>query len=151
MESAYKRADANELAEPVSPHASLGWVTVDEHIAQLKARFRTAVTAIDYKDVGNRCVGVLEAISAHVFEPEIHGIAGKPEPPVDRTDVRIGAYIDARLAGHNNAALRGLSKKASVLAHNVKHSPTADRTSAGIAADSVILLANILRRLQEEA
>src|SRR5699024_5132966 len=40
-------------------------------------------------------------------------------------------------------------KKASALAHKMKHSPKADRTTTGITADAVILLANILRRLED--
>ena len=70
-------------------------------------------------------------------------------PPVDRTDIRIGAYIDQRLLGGSNEELRGLTKKASARSHKMKHSPKADRTTTGIAADAVILLANILRRLEE--
>ena len=45
--------------------------------------------------------------------------------------------------------VRGLTKKASALAHKMKHSPKADRTTTGITADAVILLANILRRLED--
>jgi hypothetical protein len=37
------------------------------------------------------------------------------------------------------------------LAQKVKHNPTPTRQQAGIAADSVIMLANILRRLHEKA
>jgi hypothetical protein len=70
---------------------------------------------------------------------------------VDKTDLRIGAYIDQRLPGPSNEELRGLVKKASALSHKMKHSPQADRTTAGIAADAVILLANILRRLRQES
>jgi hypothetical protein len=36
------------------------------------------------------------------------------------------------------------------LAHGVKHSATPTRREAGIAADAVILLANILRRVDQE-
>lgn len=53
------------------------------------------------------------------------------------------------MRGRENEELRGLVKKASALAHKVKHSPNADRVNAGIAADAVILLANMLRRLAE--
>lgn len=138
-----------ELTEGISPHRDLGWSDVDDHIAQLRQRFRSASTVMDYKDVGNRCVGVLEALSAHVYEPAVHCPPGHSEPPVDKTDIRIGAYIDHRLPGGSNEELRGLTKKASALAHKMKHSPKADRATTGITADAVILLANILRRLEE--
>lgn len=99
--------------------------------------------------MGNRCVGVLEALSALVYEPDLDCPAGAQPPPADKTDLRIGAYIDRRLPGSANEELRGLVKKTSALSHKMKHSPRADRTATGIAADAVILLANILRRLSD--
>ena len=138
-----------ELTEGVSPHKYLGWTDVDDHIAQLRQQFRSASTDVDYKDVGNRCVGVLEALSAHVYDPAVHCPAGVTEPPVDKTDIRIGAYIDHHLPGKSNEELRGHTKKASALSHKMKHSPQADRTTTGVTADAVILLANILRRVED--
>ncbi|PMB99014.1 hypothetical protein [Brevibacterium luteolum] len=149
LEEAEEQQYMGELTEGISPHKDLGWTDVDDHIAQLRQRFRSASTAVDYKDVGNRCVGVLEALSAHVYDPAVHCPPGATVPPVDKTDIRIGAYIDHRLPGKSNEELRGLTKKASALSHKMKHSPKADRTTTGIAADAVILLANILRRLEE--
>lgn len=149
LEEAEEQAFIGELTDGVSPHKSLGWADVDDHIAQLRQRFRSASTPVDYKDVGNRCVGVLEALSAHVYDAAAHCPPGEKAPPVDRTDIRIGAYIDQRLPGKSNEELRGLVKKASALSHKMKHSGRADRTTTGIAADAVILLANILRRLHD--
>jgi len=149
LEASEEQSFANELVEAVSPHETLGWPGVDEYIEQLRLRFRSASTVVDYKDVGNRCVGVLEALSAKVYCPAVHCPPGKTPPPVDKTDVRIGAYIDHRLPGSSNEELRGLTKKASALAHKMKHSPRADRTTSGITADAVILLANMLRRLED--
>jgi len=37
-----------------------------------------------------------------------------------------------------------------VLAHPIKHSGSTSRRDTGIAADAVILLANILKRLEQE-
>lgn len=146
-----EQAFQDELAEAVSPRRELGWPTVDSYIEQLRQRFHTATTAADYKDVGNRCVGVLEALSGVVYDPAVHCPPGLEVPPVDKTEVRIGAYINQRLPGKANETLRGVVKKSGQLAHSLKHSEKANRTSTGIAADSVILLANILRRLREEA
>lgn len=151
LETTQDRASENEVARPVSPRSELGWPAVDRHIEQLRQRFATASTHVDYKDVGNRCVGVLEALSAVVYDPAVHCPEGKAQPPVDKTDIRIGAYIDQRLPGPSNEELRGLVKKASALSHKMKHSPRADRTTTGIAADAVILLANMLRRLCQES
>ncbi|MGO1320971.1 MAG: hypothetical protein ACTMIK_12070 [Galactobacter sp.] len=144
-----EQAFQSELVEAVSPHGELGWPTVDSYIEQLRRRFRTAATAADYKDVGNRCVGVLEALSEVVYDPAVHCPPGLEVPPVSKTEVRIGAYIDDRLPGSTNKTLRDLVKTSGRLAHSLKHSERANRTSTGIAADAVILLANILRRLRE--
>lgn len=141
----------DELAEAVSQRKSLGWPTVDSYVNQLRQRFRTATTAADYKDVGNRCVGVLEALSETVYDPAVHCPPGVDVPPVSNTEIRIGAYIDQRLPGSANKTLRGVVQRSGRLAHSLKHSEKANRTSTGIAADAVILLANILRRLREEA
>lgn len=149
LDEADEQQFIGELTEGISPRKDLGWTDVDDHIAQLRQRFRSASTAVDYKDVGNRCVGVLEALSAHVYDPAVHCPPGATVPPVDRTDIRIGAYIDQRLPRKSNEELRGLTKKASALSHKMKHSPKADRTTTGITADAVILLANILRRLED--
>lgn len=149
LEDLEEKTYANELASPVSPRDQLGWTTVDQQIEQLRHRFRTASTTVDYKDVGNRCVGVLEELSRILYQPEAHCAPDEKPPPVDKTGIRIGAYIDRRLKGSGNEELRGLVKKVSALSHKIKHSPTADRTTVGIAADAVIMLANILRRLQE--
>ena len=149
LEDLEEKTYANELANPVSPRDQLGWTTVDQQIEQLRHRFRTASTTIDYKDVGNRCVGVLEELSRILYQPDMHCTPDEKPPAVDKTNVRISTYIDRRLKGSSNEELRGLVKKVSALSHKIKHSPTADRTTAGIAADTVIMLANILRRLQE--
>ena len=149
LDEADEQQFIGELTEGILPYRDLGWSDVDDHIAQLRQRFRSASTVMDYKDVGNRCVGVLEALSAHVYDPEVHCPPGLSEPPVDKTDIRIGAYIEHRLPGKSNEELRGLTKKVSALAHKMKHSPKADRTTTGITADAVILLANILRRLED--
>lgn len=140
-----------ELVEAVSPHGTTGWQRVDEEIAALRQRFRTAATAQDYRDVGNRSVAVLEAISATVFDPSKHLKPEEQVPAVDKSNIRIGAFIDKCLPGNANEEVRGLAKKASTMAHHVKHSPSGSRRDSGIIADAVILLANMLRRLDDSA
>lgn len=138
------------LAEPASPHHKTGWPHVDEEIRELQRRFRTAATPQDYRDVGNRAVAVLEALSRTVYDPAKHLRDGETEPGVDKTNIRIGRYVEDSLGGADNEEVRGVAKKVSELAHKVKHRPTPARRDAGIAADSVILLANILRRVDQE-
>ena len=138
------------LALPVSPHSELGWPGVDEEIWELRRRFATAVTTPDYRAIGTNCIGVLEALGAVVYDQAKHLREGETVPPRDKTNMRIGRYIEDALPGRANEDLRGLATKAAALAHHVKHSPTQTRREAGIASDSVILLANMLRRLEQD-
>jgi hypothetical protein len=54
------------LAEAVYRRAATGWPNVDEEITELRRRLPTATTPQDHRDVGNRCVAVLEAFSVDV-------------------------------------------------------------------------------------
>lgn len=137
-------------AEAVSPHTKTGWPKVDEELTELHRRFRTATTTQDYRDVGNRSVAVLEALSRTIYDPSVHLRDGETEPPADKTKQRIGRYVEDSLAGSDNEAIRGVVNKVSDLAHSVKHSTAPTRREAGIAADSVIMLANILRRVDQD-
>lgn len=137
-------------AEAVSPHSSTGWPKVDEELTELRRRFRTATTTQDYRDVGNRAVAVLEALSRTIYDPRVHLRGGETEPPADKTKQRIGRYIEDSLAGKDNEAIRGVANKVIELAHSVKHSTEPSRREAGIVADSVIMLANILRRVDQD-
>lgn len=87
------------LAHAVSPRVSTGWHHVDEEIEALRQRFRTAAISQDYRDVGNRAVAVLEALSAVVYDAQEHLAPGEVEPPVDKTNIRIEAYINKELPG----------------------------------------------------
>jgi hypothetical protein len=138
------------LAEPVSPHAGTGWPQVDEEIRELTRRFRSSTTPQDYRAVGTHCMGVLEALSRTVYKPQRHLREGEMEPPVDKSKQRISRYVEDAVPGKGNEEVRGLANKAIELAHRVKHSETPTRRDAGISADAVILLANILRRLEQE-
>lgn len=137
-------------AEAVSPHTKTGWPKVDEELTELRRRFRTATTTQDYRDVGNRAVAVLEAISRTVYDPAVHLRDGEIEPPADKTKQRLGRYVENSLAGSDNEAIRGVANKVIALAHSVKHSAEPTRREAGIAADAVIMLANILRRVDQD-
>lgn len=137
-------------AEAVSPHTKTGWPKVDEELTELRRRFRTATTTQDYRDVGNRAVGVLEALSRTIYDPSVHLRDGEAEPPTDKTKQRLGRYVEDSLAGKDNEAIRGVANKVIELAHSLKHSTAPTRREAGIAADSVIMLANILRRVDQD-
>ncbi|MEV0052449.1 hypothetical protein AB0H34_18330 [Saccharopolyspora shandongensis] len=145
--SGSKRRDATSSP---SPRFSTGWAAVDEEIRELRRRFRTSSTPQDYRAIGTHCVGVIEALSRTVYDPTRHLRAGETEPPVDKSKQRIDRYIEDALPGSANEELRGLAKRAVAVAHQVKHRTTPSRRDAGIASDTVILLANILRRLRPE-
>ncbi|QIV87712.1 hypothetical protein [Glutamicibacter mishrai] len=136
------------LATPISPHPVTGWPRVDEEIAEMRRHFNSATSQQDYSNVGNDCVAILEALSAVVYVQDKHGEYGKPEPSVSSTKARFDRFVEIEVSGTENSYIRKLARAAIELAQAVKHRrETATRTDAGIAADSVILLANIFRRL----
>jgi len=141
------RAVSSTLAEPVSPHPRTGWSAVDIEISELRRHFRAARTGQDYRSVGNDCVAVTEALSRHVYNPTVHLRAGETEPPVANTKQRLERFIEDAVPGSDNAALRKLARAVIELSQQVKHTPEPTRRDAGICADAVIQLANMLRRL----
>lgn len=138
---------ASSLADPISPRGSTGWSKVDEEISELRRHFESASTEQDYRNVGNDCVAVLEALSAAAYDHALHGPEGTDEPPIPSTKERLNRYIEAVLPGSANAELRKLARASIELAQAVKHRASGDRTAAGVAADSVIMLSNLLRRI----
>lgn len=143
-------ASFEALANPVSPRASTGWPAVDEEVRELRRRFQTSSTPQDYRAVGTHCIGVLEALSATVYDPVRHLRTGEELPAVDKTKQRIGRFIDDALPGPSNADLRKVATATIELAQAVKHGSTDTRRKAGIVSDAVILLANMLRRLDSD-
>lgn len=135
------------LAQPATAHPRTGWTRVDEEIAELRRHFQAARTPQDFRNVGNDCVIVLERISEVAYEPAEHLPEGQEEPPVASTKARLERVVEVDLPGPGNAELRKLVRAAIEQAQAVKHR-TPDRRHAGVAADSVILLANIMRRVR---
>lgn len=148
--SAQEGALRSTLVEAISPHERLGWPEIDTEIGELRRHFRTASTPQDYRAVGNDCVHITEALSRKVYDHASHTPDGEDEPPASQTKTRLDRYITAQLPGSNNAALRKFARASIELAQAVKHSGAPTRTEAGILADAVIALANMLRRLDEE-
>jgi hypothetical protein len=138
------------LAHAVSPRGRTGWARVDEEIAELKRHFANAHTPQDYRNVGNDCVIVFEALSRQVYAVERHLRPGEEEPPIGNTKQRLSRFIEDAASGSDAATLRKLVRAAIEFAQEVKHRDSSSRKHAGISADSVILLANLLRRLDED-
>lgn len=142
---------ASTVAEAISPHQLTGWPRVDEEIAELRRHFHAARTAQDYRNVGNDAIAVLEALSAAAYDPAVHLRPGESEPAVASTKIRLERVVEIGLAGSDHEALRKLMRASIEFAQRAKHNPATDRREAGITADAVILLANMLRRLVEPA
>jgi hypothetical protein len=147
-----KREDAalrGELAEPVSPAGRTGWPDVDEEIAELRRHFHAASTVQDYRNIGNDVVAVLAALSAAAYDSRRHLNPGETEPPVAQTKNRLMRIIEVDAETDTSAEMARLAKATVELAQAVKHNPAGSRVRAGIAADAVIQLANLIRRLAE--
>jgi hypothetical protein len=144
-----QEALTSSLAEPISPHARTGWSSVDTEISELRRHFLNARTPQDYRNVGQDCVAVIEALSRTVYDAARHLRDGEEEPPVGSTKDRLDRFVEDAAPGSDNAALRRLARAVIDLAQHIKHSTTPTRREAGIAADAAIQLANLLRRLDE--
>lgn len=140
-----------ELSEPVSPHEATGWPAVDDEIAELRRHFHAARTVQDYRNIGNDVVAVLEAISEAAYVPARHLFTGETEPVVSQTKNRLTRVVEVDAGADGGAEIAKLAKATIEVAQAVKHNPAGSRTRAGISADAVIQLANILRRLQSKA
>ena len=138
------------LARPITGHPGTGWSRVDAEISELRRHFAGARTEQDYRNVGNDCVAVLERLSDVVFDPAHHLREGEGIPPAANTKLRLGRFVEHVAGGPANSEIRKVARAVIELAQAVKHRGTPSRRDAGIAADSVIQLANILRRLAEE-
>ncbi len=138
------------LAQAVSPRQATGWPAVDQEITELRRRFLTCQTASDYRDVGNRCVMITELLGDAVYDPALHLREGEKPPGRGETKKRFDRYIETQLQGSDNVEARALARSVVVFAQAVKHRSAPSRREAGISADAVIMLANILRRLRDE-
>ncbi len=147
--AAQDRAVEASVAFPVSPRGATGWRQVDSEVEAIRRRFGAAQTAQDYRAVGNDCVHLTEALSRQVYDPAVHLQPGEDEPPAAKTKQRLTRYVELALPAASNAGLRKLLVASIEMAQQVKHDDTPTRREAGLAADSVILLAHLLRRLAE--
>lgn len=122
------------LSDPVTDLSDFKtWAEIKSEIIQLRSRFSGAKTHQDFSSVGTACVRVIEGLSRVAYDHDIHTQnAGDPEPPVDKTDIRIGRVIEVGLSGRKNEQLRALAKASSAAAHRVKHGRTPNKLQAGI-------------------
>jgi hypothetical protein len=138
------------LSNPISPRGTTGWPRVDDELAELRRHFSQARSEQDFRNVGNDCVIVLECLSATVYDSNRHLRNDEAVPPVSNTKQRLDRYVEVELEGASNAELRKLARATIEFAQAVKHRGTGSRRDAGIAADSVIQLVNIMRRISPD-
>lgn len=151
IEALEEREEASlrdELVTAVSPRGRTGWERVDVEVDELRRHFHTAQTPQDYRNIGNDLVTVLEALSEAAYDPTRHLFAGETEPAVAQTKNRIARVIEVDGAGEGSPELVRMGKATIEFAQAVKHNPGGSRKRAGIAADAVIQIVNIIRRLQ---
>lgn len=139
------------LSTPVSEQTIVGdWAKLKDEITQLRNRYAVAKTPQDFSAVGTACVRIIEGISRVAYKQDIHGDStDTSEPPVDKTNIRVGRIIEVGLGGRKNTELRSLAKASSEVAHKVKHATTPNALQAGIACDATILLASIIQRIEQ--
>ncbi len=139
-----------DLVTPVSPRGRTGWQSVDTEVAELRRHLHNAETPQDYRNIGNDLVAVLEALSATAYDPVRHLYPGEVEPPVDKTKNRLSRVIEHECAAIGSDELTKLGRAAIEAAQAVKHNLDGTRMRAGIAADAVIQLVNMVRRLRPD-
>lgn len=137
------------LVDPISPHAVTGWPRVDTEIEAMRTEFRDAITPQNCRAVGLHAVAVLDALSAVAYKHSVHG-DGDEEPPAASTKDRLDRVIVHVLPGKENAEIRKLVRASIEAAQAVKHGTTPTRLRAGIAADAVLVVTHMMRRLAEE-
>ncbi|TCC64758.1 hypothetical protein E0H73_10390 [Kribbella pittospori] len=93
-------------------------------------------------------MALTEALSRQVYDPALHLRPGESEPPAANTKQRLGRYVEVALPGEHTSIV-SLIRAAIELSQRIKHQDAPTRRDAGLAADAVILLANLLRRLAE--
>ena len=150
LETIEDEALRDELVMPVSPRGRTGWAAVDVEVDELRRHFHHADTPQDYRNIGNDLVAVLEALSAAAYNPEIHLYPGEVEPPVVKTKIRLARVVEHELAAVGSDELTKLGRATIEAAQSVKHNLDGTRTRAGIAADAVIQLVNMVRRLRPD-
>lgn len=146
----YAREDTalqSRLEQNASGQFRTSWPRVDEELAELRRHFTAAQSAQDYRNIGNDAVAILERLSEVVYVPERHLRPGETEPLVTQTKQRLTRVVETDLPGSSNAEMRKLVRSAIDFAQAIKHSPAPDRQSAGMIADTVILVSSLFRRI----
>jgi hypothetical protein len=149
-ESGYQHAEIIRESQAVQVEPT-GWAAVDMAMSRLSSRFAAARDTDDFKAVGLLCVSALEVLGRAAFDPAKHLPAGTEEPHPDDAKRRLNYFIDSVAGGRRFEHVRKIVRASYDQAQAVKHREQPNRTDAGVAVDSVRLLASIIKRLTDEA
>jgi hypothetical protein len=149
LELREEAAFRGDLVVPISPRKVTGWPAVDTEIAELRRHFHTARTPQDYRNVGNDAIAVLEALSEAAYDRARHLFDGEAEPAIAQTKNRLARIVEVDCQVDGGPELVRHARTTIDLAQAVKHNPAGSRMQAGIAADAVIQLTHMIRRIQE--
>ncbi len=141
--------EGNNVLLPITHDFRDQWVSVEAEISALRGNFAKATSPQDFRNVGNDCVAVITRLAQIVYTEEIHASYDGPMPSRDDTKERLIRFVDHRLEGSSNSSLRSLVRKVIELAQDTKHDLDGSRLRTILAADSVIMLANIIKSLDE--
>jgi hypothetical protein len=132
-----------------------GWAIVDDQTKELRERFATAQTVEDYKDIGLRCREILISIGQSAYDVSRH--VPEDQAPLKKGDAkgRLRQIVQAELPREENEAVRPLLRSlieacwdASV---DLLHDRKARLIQASLVANSVLIVASVLRDLVPEA
>lgn len=151
LRTALETLEENRLTKPLSnPIEQQGpsWPDVDAELRELRRKFGMAVTPQDFRALGTNFIGVLEAVGDAIHSPREDLCEGEKAIPRDKPKIRIERFLERKIT-LEHSTLKNQVKTTLELAHKVKHSQSPNALMTGVAADSIILLASIIRRIAD--
>lgn len=139
--------DRQQRFEEAIPNEPTGWPEIDAKLTKLRRDFSTAESPEDFQAVGLLCTSTLEALGRLIFDPGRDLRSGSAPPKLNDAKARIEAFVATAARGRKFENVRALIRPALAQAHAVKHSHTADRVHASVAASATALVVGIVREL----
>ena len=137
----------SNLAEAMGQGVAVGWPEVERQVAAIRKHFEMATTPEDFRNVGNDCVHLIEALAIQVFEVSVHLLPNEGIPAKGATKFRLERFVEKCLVGPTNLELRALIRAVINLAQKAKHSPSPNRLDTVVIATAAVLLAELLHEV----
>lgn len=147
LESLEEHRITKPLSNPINEQGP-SWPEVDAEVRELRRKFNMAVTPQDFRALGTNFIGVLEAVGDAVYSPNEDLREDERTIPRDKPKIRIERFLERSIVLEHRA-LKNQVKTTLELAHKIKHSQSPNALMTGVAADSTILLASIIRRIAD--